>query len=385
MANNLPSSILFPSDAPIGTQTSAFIFDTRTSIPTVMSTGSTAPATTTPATTTATEVPATSSPTASSAPSNGGGLSLPQELAAIIAPIAFIIVLAPILYLLWVHRKTKKMQQEQRDIPDSSTPAPETRLLRHSPQNSMFLPSPFTEADRTKEGSLGVYELRRSLEDKARSDSIGIFNQPTPSGNNSPLQPPHRGPSPTLPSPKVPAFNRPPSEAWPLPANSKLPSPQTLYDPYLNSNKPLPLPIGNTAAPPNMPLPPPPTVTGRANNSDVLSYASSDVLTAPASHFRPTSSNYDLTPSTANFPENVRTQGSKNETSGMGRSRDSDLVSELSFRSPSTDRRRDVDAVSVVSAMTDRRRSERDPDAVSIVSALSPEEPSIPMEHYPLR
>ncbi|MCJ1327834.1 hypothetical protein MMC10_004509 [Thelotrema lepadinum] len=337
---------------------------------------------------------ATASPNASTN-QGSSGLPMPQLLAATIVPIAFIIILIPILYILWIRHKTRVKRRNGDGKPSPETPAQETRLLRHSPQNSTFLPSPLQETERIKSGSLAVFELRRSLEDHGRADSIGVWHQQQRNTRHiSP--PPERGPSPTLPSPKVPAFNRPPSEAWPLPANgAKLPSPSGLYDPHLNAHKPLPTP-----APAVTPSPPAPSrslqpqnlgvVNSRDQNPDIMSYASSDVLVAPGASFRPPSSDYELTPSSGSFPENARSLPQQSQRTGPAapamRSRDSDLVSELSYHEyPERDGRRDTDAISVVSAMTNsRRRSERDPDAVSLVSVLSPEEPRIPMEHYPL-
>ena len=340
---------------------------------------------------------ATSTSTASSNQGASAGLPLPQLLAAIIVPIAFIIILIPILYMLWIRHRSRKNGGGRGGKPSPETPAQETRLLRHSPQNSTFLPSPLKDTERIKSGSLGVFELRRSLEDHGRADSIGIFTQQSRNTGHV-STPPERGPSPTLPSPKVPAFNRPPSEAWPLPASgAKLPSPSSLYNPPFDHNKALPPPVPAARPSGLAPARPPPPnqnlsiVNSRDQNPDILSYASSDVLVAPGATFRPTSSNYDLTPSTDTFPENARPlpqQSPRGEKAApAARSRDSDLVSELSYHEyPDRDGRRDTDALSVVSAMTDqrRRRSERDPDSMSLVSALSPDEPRIPMEHYPL-
>ena len=354
---------------------------------------STAPASQQPASSTPS---ATASPDASASQASSGVLPLPQLLAAVIVPIAFIIILIPIIYILWIRHRTRANRRSGGGKPSPETPAQETRLLRHSPQNSTFLPSPLQETDRIKSGSLGVFELRRSLEDHGRADSIGVFHQPPQRPTRQLSQPSERGPSPTLPSPKVPAFNRPPSEAWPLPANgAKLPSPGGFYDPQPNTHKPLPAPAPAVTPSPPAPSRPPQhqklnVSNTRDHNPDILSYASSDVLVAPGASFRPASSNYDLTPSSGTFPDHARTPPQQSQKTGQAapaaRSRDSDLVSELSYQEyPERDGRRDTDALSVVSAMTNsRRRSERDPDAVSLVSALSPEEPRIPMEHYPL-
>ena len=376
---------------------------TPTALPTsIVIDASSAPSsllTSTPTTTQVQESAAASTSAAAASTNNAssGGLPMGQLLAAIITPIAFIIILIPIIYILWVRHRTRRRDSGRRQDPHPETPAPETRLLRHSPQNSTFLPSPLNDSDRIKSGSLGVFELRRSLEDQGRAGSIGVFHQqPRKAGYAS--SPAERGPSPTLPSPKVPVFNRPPSEAWPLPAGGiKLPSPSTLYDPHMNTNKPLPSPAAAAKAssnPSSSPAPAPqhPSVSkSRDQNPDILSYASSDVLVAPGAIWRPTSSNYDLTPSTGTFPENARSTPQQHQKTGStatgSRRRDSDLVSELSYHEHNEGgRRRDTDAISVVSAMTNerRRRSERDADALSLVSVLSPEEPRVPMEHYPL-
>ncbi|KAI4145142.1 MAG: hypothetical protein LQ340_006388 [Diploschistes diacapsis] len=402
---SLPSSVTNPLLSSASGPTS-FIFttnpDTSIAVATSTPTGSTFA-------TAASQQSSVSTPSATGSTStntnkgSSGGLSTGQELAAIITPIAFIIILIPILYMLWVRHRTRTQRrrslESRREKPrseNSETPAQETRLLRHSPQNSAFSPSPLNNGDRIKSGSLGVFELRRSLEDHGRAGSIGVFHpQRRNTGHTS--SPIERGPSPTLPSPRVPEFNRPPSEAWPLPAGGiKLPSPTTVYDSQTSKHKPLPAP-GPAVTPLTTPSPSspsphelPPIINSRDHNPDILSYASSDVLVAPDATWRPTSSTYDLTPSTGTFPENARPlpqQSQRAEQSGSNRRhRDSDLVSELSYRDAGDrDTRRDTDAVSVVSALTDkRRRSERDADALSLISALSPEEPRVHMEHYPL-
>lgn len=407
-------------------------------------TGFVGPSPTATSTATRETTSASTSTSAAAAATGDTGMPLGTKLALIIGPIAAVIILVPIIYLCWVRHRTRNMKKLDSEPRHSPSPLKESKIRLQSPTQQTakpaLLPPLFHDHSPTKEGSLfddvrvsmestrrnesgglfdrarddhrtkdssyNVYALRRSLEDKGRTDSIGLFDLPrTNTDRSSPSLQPQRGPSPTLPSPKVPLFDRPPSETWPLPA-SKLPSPPTLNDPYLDT-KPLPV-TGLSSQPPpqDAPLSAP---RGHGQHSQTNSYASSSILplqqtqeyrpSSPSgrpqvdpmsnqhkggnSHDSSTSSNY-ASPVQSTF--NPLSLGEHTR----GRQRDSDIVSELSYRSPSSDRdpkRRSTDAISVVSAISHRkRRSERDTDTLSMVSALSPEQedtPRIPIEHYP--
>ena len=410
----------------------------------------------------------------SSVPASGGSSISGTTLAEIIAPIAFVVILVPIVYMLWVRHRTRNMNKLESEPRHSPSPSKEPKFRSASPRHSLkpsFLPPLFLhqkgqtketslfdevrtsmessrrkepinhfernrEEIRGKESSYGVYSLRRSLEDKGRTDSIGLFDLSRNNDRSSQSQPVQRGPSPTLPSPNVPLFQRPPSEVWPLPA-SKLPDPPSLYDSQMNTKKPLPTYTSpSSSTPPNMPLPTPPR--SRQENQ-VYSFASSNVLPSqsPTHQYKSSTSSQSNSGYSNLFGSNATTQHTsvsaaldRSETNhllnsqsssqqlnvapldspssvyntpamatfsplsldeGRNRHRDSDLVSELSYRSPSSDRdhrRTSADAISVVSAISHRRRrSERDADTLSMISALSPESedpPRIPIEHYPL-
>ncbi|CAF9931228.1 MAG: hypothetical protein GOMPHAMPRED_005851 [Gomphillus americanus] len=419
-----------------------------------------------------TGTPPTASSTSTAAASGGSSIS-GTTLAEIIAPIAFVVILVPIIYMLWVRHRTRNMNKLESEPRHSPSPSKEPKFSSAPPMKRRsfkpsFLPPLFLHERgqaketslsdevrvsmesaqrkesvnlfdrnndfRGKESSYGVYSLRRSLEDKGRTDSIGLFDLSRSNDRSSPSQPIQRGPSPTLPSPKVPLFDRPPSEAWPLPA-SKLPDPPALYDSHLNTKKSLPTYTSpSNSTPPNMPLPNPPR--SRQENP-THSFASSNVLPQSPTHqyksstssqpnsgynnlfgsnsnpqYLPGSAgdhsetNHLLNPSTSSQHQNMASLDSPSSVYNTpavatfsplsldehrGRQRDSDLVSELSYRSPSSDRdrrRTSADAISVVSAISHRRRrSDRDADALSMISALSPDSedpPRIPIEHYPL-
>ena len=343
-------------------------------------TPTTVPATTSASQSKAAAVTQTVISTKSAAPttvpsSSDNGLS-GAKLAMILGPVIGVVILIPIIWLLYIFFRNRRRDRQRLSSPDMRGPPPaESRLLRHSPENSMVLPSPFKDSERIKSGALNVWEVEQSIVEKPRN---GTFSPPPRDSLRASSELSHR-PSPTLPSPNAPMFRRPPSDAWPLPSSGKLPSPVSPpYDPHMNTNKPLPSP-------------------STLSQSHIPSLASSDALALPVVGARPTSSNYDLTPSSATFPEplhpGAQTAGSDrlnpfNNNSPQHNSRDSDLVSELSFhQNPEHEEtKRDTDAISVISAMTNsgKRRSGRDTDAMSVVSAMSPDEPRIPIEHFPL-
>ena len=354
-----------------------------------------------------TNVVASTAAPVEAAPSEG--MSYGVKMAAILTPILVTLALIPVIYLIYLHYRNKRRDHQRLRSPDMRDtqqaylkppppvppPPPQGIGSFRSPQEkSILLPSPFSESERIKSGSLGVYEVRQSLDDRARTESIGFFS-PDPktrySGRaSSELE---RGPSPTLPSPSVTTF-RPISESWPLPKSGKLPEPEPPHEAHPNARKALPSPAATSRPPPILPA------------------ARSETLAAS----RSPSSDYGSTPTSSAFPQPPRSTVATPQTqrfdSGLSNgknnsnNRESDLVSDMSMYDDVSSgggnggngpgeadqrSRRDTDALSVVSAMTagggggsSRRRSTRDADAVSVVSALSPDErPDRNMEHFP--
>ena len=242
-----------------------------------------------------------STPSPTAAPVVDEGMPFGTKMAAILVPVLVVVALIPIIWLLVVRRRSKK-RDSRHSIPEKRPPT-ETQLLppRHSPVPSLTLPSPFSDSERIRSGSLGVYDVRQSLEDRARSGSLGIgmYDRPQSGRASSELE---RGPSPTLPSPSVPAFRPPHShtashnttDSWPLPATGSLPSPNSLYDPHINTNKPLPMPVASS----------------KKSSPQLPQIPNIAPLAVPSSAFRPTSSNYAPTPLSANFPSPPRSAGS---------------------------------------------------------------------------
>ena len=347
-----------------------------------------------------------------------GGMPFGTKLAVILVPILVVLALIPIIWFVYVHRRNRKRDRKITSREEKRPPT-ETQPLRHSPGPSLTLPSPFSDSERIRSGSLGVYDVRQSLEERARSNSlgIGIYDRESNARASSELE---RGPSPTLPSPSIPTFHttrttgtsHKSNDSWPLPATGNLPSPATSYDSQFNRNKPLPKPAARSkpSSPNHQLLPRPPTQPKPAS-PQLPRIPHIAPLAVPGAAFRPTSSNYEPTPLTASFPSPPRSAVSPAMPNGSSHSlahseshemlnpfhndpvsNRSSAVSEMSDYgdAPADERRprnRDTDAISMISNMTrdTRRRSGRDTDAMSVVSALSPDDTrDIHMEHFPL-
>lgn len=233
-------------------------------------------------------VTVTGTPSATSTPpaaSTDHGLEFGPKMAAILVPILVVLALIPIIYLVYLRRRHKREEQEAQERPFQ----PETKLLvSDSRRNSTSLPSLFVDNNGTRSGSLGII--------------------------NRPSSEILRVPSPTLPSPSLPAFRA--QESWPLS---------------------------------EAPLPEPPS-----------SHASQNFITHNSS-LRPPSSNYGVPSPQLRPPPSplTETNMSSHDLRQPPSNRQSDAVSEMSFEQEPS-----------------RLRPGRDADTLSMVSALSPDDHS---------
>ncbi|MCJ1475441.1 hypothetical protein MMC13_004103 [Lambiella insularis] len=250
--------------------------------------------------------PAAASASSSAAPvtSTDSGLN-GAKIAAILVPILVVLALIPVVYLCYLRRRNKRLNRPI--TPELRLPPTETRLLRsNSRNNSISLPSPFSDKDRIQSTT--------PFSDKARIQSVATTTYERP---ESEIQ---RVPSPTLPSPSLPVFRT--QEAWPL-----------------------------TAPLPDIPEPPP------SYGPPAASHNASHSVTLRA----PTPSYARAIPQEQSPPLTEANMNSHDLIVPSRNNRESDVVSEMSF-TQSTGRRRserDADEVSIVSALSPDDPSER--------------------------
>ncbi|MCJ1387409.1 hypothetical protein MMC18_000252 [Xylographa bjoerkii] len=218
------------------------------------------------------------------------------KIAAILVPVLVVLGLIPILYLFYLSRRNKR--RRQLGTPELRMPPTETQLLQSNSQHN------------SRHNSIS---LPSPFTDKERwqSGSLSVLERP-----DSEIQ---RAPSPTLPSPSLPVFRT--QEAWPLTA----------------------------------PLPEPPPTYSSEKNSPNHSPNHSHNITLRA----PTPNVIGPTPQPRSAALTEANMSSHDLEVPLKNNRESDVVSEMSFRQS-----------------TGRRRLERDADEVSFVSALSPDDHS---------